>query len=123
MEDFTGGVVEAYDLKKTDDQLFTTIQKATEKKCLMSCSLKADPKVTEAVLPNGLVKGHAYTLTGVKKFDTSSGIVKLVRIRNPWGNEQEWKGDWSDNSSKWSTVSASVKKEIGLALEKDGEFW
>ena len=72
MEDFTGGVVEAYDLKKTDDQLFTTIQKATEKKCLMSCSLKADPKVTEAVLPNGLVKGHAYTLTGVKKVSNIS---------------------------------------------------
>ena len=22
--------------------------------------------------------------------------VMLVRIRNPWGNEREWKGAWSD---------------------------
>ena len=22
--------------------------------------------------------------------------VTLVRIRNPWGNEREWKGAWSD---------------------------
>lgn len=22
--------------------------------------------------------------------------MELVRIRNPWGNEREWKGAWSD---------------------------
>ena len=22
--------------------------------------------------------------------------MKLVRVRNPWGNEREWTGDWSD---------------------------
>ena len=24
------------------------------------------------------------------------GQDKLLRIRNPWGNEIEWKGSWSD---------------------------
>ena len=25
-----------------------------------------------------------------------SGKIPMVRIRNPWGNEAEWKGRWSD---------------------------
>jgi hypothetical protein len=22
--------------------------------------------------------------------------IKLVELRNPWGNDKEWNGDWSD---------------------------
>ncbi len=25
-----------------------------------------------------------------------SGEIQLLRIRNPWGNEAEWKGAWGD---------------------------
>lgn len=49
--------------------------------------------------------------------------ITLVRIRNPWGNEQEWNGAWSDNSAEWSRVDANVKAELGLKREHDGEFW
>ena len=28
--------------------------------------------------------------------NATGGKVKLVRVRNPWGNEREWTGDWSD---------------------------
>ena len=27
---------------------------------------------------------------------------KLVQIRNPWANEVEWNGPWSDSSSEWT---------------------
>jgi len=27
---------------------------------------------------------------------------KLVQIRNPWANEVEWNGPWSDSSPEWS---------------------
>ena len=43
-----------------------------------------------------------------------SGKIPLVRVRNPWGNESEWKGAWSD---KWvqchielHTVKSAYKK-------------
>ena len=26
------------------------------------------------------------------------GKIPLVRVRNPWGNEREWTGAWSDES-------------------------
>ena len=27
---------------------------------------------------------------------TGDNEVELVRVRNPWGNEREWTGAWSD---------------------------
>lgn len=29
-----------------------------------------------------------------------AGKIPLLRIRNPWGNEAEWKGAWSDRFVK-----------------------
>ena len=55
--------------------------------------------------------------------DTDSGPVPLVRIRNPWGNEVEWKGAWSDGSDEWASVPDDQKEEMGLTFEEDGEFW
>jgi len=52
---------------------------------LFGCSIEADPHIWEARLPNGLVKGHAYSITGMRIVNTSRGQVPLLRIRNPWG--------------------------------------
>ena len=35
-------------------------------------------------------------------------IERLVKLRNPWG-KGEWKGDWSDDSYKWTT---KLKREL-----------
>ena len=37
----------------------------------------------EAKLANGLVKGHAYTITKLVNFDLNGKETKLLRIRNP----------------------------------------
>ena len=48
----------------------------------------------------GLVAGHAYAMLRAR--ETSTG-VKLVEIRNPWGQGgMEWNGAWSDKSSLWT---------------------
>ena len=48
----------------------------------------------------GLVAGHAYAMLRAR--ETSCG-VKLVEIRNPWGQGgMEWNGDWSDKSPLWT---------------------
>lgn len=46
-------------------------------------------------------------------------IERLVKLRNPWGNG-EWKGDWSDESNKWTP---QLKQELGLKNEDDGVFF
>ena len=49
----------------------------------------------EAKLSSGLVKGHAYSVTGAATVQVHGKDVRIVRIRNPWG-QREWTGDWSD---------------------------
>ena len=49
--------------------------------------------------------------------------MQLLRIRNPWGNEDEWKGAWSDRSPEWGCLSDSEKRQLNLNFEGDGEFW
>ncbi len=46
-----------------------------------------------------------------------------MRIRNPWGNETEWNGPWSDGSPEWRYVPDEEKENIGLSFDSDGEFF
>uniref|UniRef100_A0A087XVY0 Calpain catalytic domain-containing protein n=1 Tax=Poecilia formosa TaxID=48698 RepID=A0A087XVY0_POEFO len=73
------------------------------------------------VLPNGLVQGHAYAVTGVREVLSRAKAERLVRLWNPWG-QGEWSGDWSDRSSLWQTVSPQ-DRETCLSVCEDGEFW
>jgi hypothetical protein len=45
---------------------------------------------------------------------------KLIQLRNPWG-ETEWKGDWSDQSEKWTPEAKSALNYN--VLSEDGIFW
>ena len=49
--------------------------------------------------------------------------TQLLRIRNPWGNEREWKGAWSDKSKEWNLITDDEKKKYGITFADDGEFW
>ena len=57
------------------------------------------------------------------KTPQACGEVPLVRLRNPWGNEVEWKGAWADGSPEWGSVTDQEKERLGLNFEADGEFW
>jgi len=127
MEDFTGGVTEMFDLAKAPPNLLTVMLKAYDRGSLMGCSIDADPHRVEAELENGLIMGHAYSVTAVKQTSINTGRVQgklaMIRIRNPWGNGSEWKGAWSDGSPEWSILTEEQKAELGLSFEDDGEFW
>ncbi|CAL4069245.1 unnamed protein product [Meganyctiphanes norvegica] len=85
-------------------------------------NIDADSKVREARCPDGLIRGHTYSVTSVRNVKLASGKQKLVRLRNPWGRT-EWTGDWCDGSSKWNDVDQDEKKGISLNTKADGEFW
>ncbi|GAB1607463.1 calpain-9-like isoform X4 [Argonauta hians] len=126
MEDFTGGVTEMFDLREAPNNLFQIMMKAFQRSSLMGCSIDADPNQLEAKLSNGLICGHAYSITCCKFVEIETpnkkGKIPMVRIRNPWG-ESEWKGAWSDESDEWRFISQQERNEIGLVYEDDGEFW
>ncbi|CAH1791248.1 unnamed protein product, partial [Owenia fusiformis] len=128
MVDFTGGVVEMYDFRKeVPANMFTILTKAMERGSLMGCSIEAKPGQLEAELPNGLIMGHAYSLTDARAVNIqtsrTSGVIPMVRVRNPWGNECEWKGAWSDKSPEWNYIPEDERQEMGLTFDSDGEFW
>uniref|UniRef100_A0A8C5A724 Calpain 1 n=1 Tax=Gadus morhua TaxID=8049 RepID=A0A8C5A724_GADMO len=121
-EDFTGGVTEMYDLPKAPQDLFSIVGRAIERGSLLGCSIDiSSNKDMEAVTFKKLVKGHAYSVTGVNEVVYRGTPTKLVRIRNPWG-EVEWTGSWSDNSREWDSVDRNVRSKLQNRSE-DGEFW
>ncbi|KAG8123352.1 hypothetical protein E2320_018765 [Naja naja] len=116
--DFTGGVNMTIKLTDAPPDLWDILTRATYSSSLMGCQTHAGPT---RVLENGLVSGHAYAVTGIRKVTCKHGPENLVRLRNPWG-KVEWKGDWSDSSGKWELLSP--KEKILLRRNSDdGEFW
>eukprot|EP01062_Namystynia_karyoxenos_P023615 TRINITY_DN1913_c0_g2_i1.p1 TRINITY_DN1913_c0_g2~~TRINITY_DN1913_c0_g2_i1.p1 ORF type:complete len:804 (+),score=249.82 TRINITY_DN1913_c0_g2_i1:146-2557(+) len=86
---------------------------------LPEASVKPDEKALwDKYQAVGLVCEHSYSLISVKK--TKKGD-QLCFIRNPWGNEEEWKGKWNDNDTEnWTD---EVKAEVGFQALDDGSFW
>jgi len=140
--DFTGGVAELILLQtengvnnfKDDDarlDLFSRISKEVEEHALVCCAIRSSGGGVERT-EQGLVRGHAYGITALKRVPIgSSGLtaffkgrdkISLVRLRNPWG-EKEWTGPFSDKSAEWKTISERQREKIGLVTEDDGEFW
>ncbi|XP_029028683.1 calpain-5-like [Betta splendens] len=136
--DFSGAVVEAINLeeaayykdKEKQDRLFADLLQVYERGGIISSSIKAQPHEIELKMANGLVKGHAYSVTAVKRVRLGHGLIAffknetipLIRLRNPWG-KIEWKGAWSDSSEEWTKVGDTERKNLGITVEDDGEFW
>uniref|UniRef100_A0A8C7XQ14 Calpain 1, (mu/I) large subunit b n=1 Tax=Oryzias sinensis TaxID=183150 RepID=A0A8C7XQ14_9TELE len=121
-EDFTGGVMEMYELKKAPRDLYRIMKKALERGSLLGCSIDITNALDmEAVTFKKLVKGHAYSVTNLRQVEFRGRQEHLIRIRNPWG-EVEWTGAWSDSSLEWNHVDSGEKDEMLNKME-DGEFW
>lgn len=141
--DFTGGVselislesdtgVKLYDEDEQKLELYNRIHQEVSEHALVCCAIRAKKGEELEKTEYGLVKGHAYGVTAVKKvpigetglvaFFKGREKVPLVRLRNPWG-EKEWTGAFSDRSVEWRTITAKEKEKLGLVTEDDGEFW
>ncbi|KAL7036631.1 hypothetical protein ACKWTF_008884 [Chironomus riparius] len=114
----TGGVTEVYDLKDPPQNFYGMVLKAFKRNTLMGASKYKESKNI------GLPGGHAYAITHVTPVvDIYGNVTNLIRIRNPWGNEEEYTGDWSDYSIKWKNISIEEKQRIKWNAKGDGEFW
>ncbi|XP_060548336.1 calpain-9 [Pantherophis guttatus] len=123
MEDFTGGVGETFEAKKAPKNFYELLQRALKRGSLVGCSIDiSNAAESEARTPAGLIKGHAYSVTGIDEVNYRGQTVRLIRVRNPWG-QVEWNGAWSDNSSEWNSLSPSEKQQLHHTTLDDGEFW
>ncbi|XP_053140905.1 calpain-3 isoform X2 [Hemicordylus capensis] len=80
------------------------------------------PMLFERRMANGLVSGHAYSVTALEEITFKREKLKLVRLRNPWG-QVEWNGAWSDSSDEWNIIDQAEKTRLQYKVAEDGEFW
>ncbi|XP_059144813.1 calpain-15-like [Physella acuta] len=66
----------------------------------------------------GLRAKHAYSILDVQDLEGN----KLIRLRNPWGR-YSWKGNWSDGSPSWQTVTEEGRRKLMAVGEEQGVFW
>ncbi|CAJ1452172.1 unnamed protein product [Effrenium voratum] len=67
---------------------------------------------------SGIVQGHAYSFLHALEIEG----VRMVCCRNPWGNEVEWNGPWSDRNSAWK-ANPSVAEALNVDFQTEGSFW
>ncbi|NXN82142.1 CAN5 protein, partial [Bombycilla garrulus] len=136
--DFTGAVAESINLAEgkygevipEQMKLFEDLMKVHKRGGFISCSISSPGRPSEAETEMGLIVGHAYSVTAISKLRLGERLVFsfkaeklfMVRLRNPWG-KKEWHGAWSDSSEEWKKVSDSERKNLGLTVKNDGEFW
>eukprot|EP01062_Namystynia_karyoxenos_P063439 TRINITY_DN5624_c0_g1_i1.p1 TRINITY_DN5624_c0_g1~~TRINITY_DN5624_c0_g1_i1.p1 ORF type:complete len:795 (+),score=299.89 TRINITY_DN5624_c0_g1_i1:63-2387(+) len=125
-----------------DDELFRKLWEADQKDFLMALSTPSRDMSGAAKNHDqhseGLSFGHQYTLITVLMVHKDTGevlqrgspqaerpgpdVLRLCKIRNPWGNDVEWSGAWSDGDERWEQHPA-VKKACQFEACDDGIFW
>lgn len=70
----------------------------------------------KGVLDMGIIFNAAYTIYDIKAIDGK----KLVKLRNPPGDHEEWRGDWSDQSTLWSR---RLKYKFSFVDANDNTFF
>ena len=49
--------------------------------------------------------------------------MQFKLLCSPWGNEIEFKGDWSKKSTIWNILSISNRNKLLNQVNKPGQFW
>ncbi|PVD38264.1 hypothetical protein C0Q70_00875 [Pomacea canaliculata] len=127
MVDLTGGISEVISLEDKDKvnyELYDLLVCSFSMKSMLGASISRPVGSTESEvgMSNGLYMGHAYSITGFQQLKTSKSVVRLMRLRNPWGRG-EWNGAWSDNSREMQSLPSDIRAEMDARSVDEGEFW
>lgn len=133
LEDFTGGLIEHYDIGFHGAYMKQIMLSSIQMGSLIGCITANSPRYTaQHIRPNGLIDNHTYTATAVQEVTGRDGVpTTVIRLRNPWGRPvwtgsqwiDNWNGEWSETSDVWNYVSESDKQKLGHCVSNDGEFW
>ena len=105
------------DYKDKLDEFWDILFKSSNNNDIVNCST---PGGDDSKNSNGIVSGHAFSLLKAIEITLNGVKVRLLRVRNPWGNF-EWKGKWSDSSAEWTNETRAL---VGDAeVKDDGNFY
>jgi hypothetical protein len=104
------------------DCLFDSVKRALERNNIVSCDITAPSNSIDynKLKDMGLITNHAYNvIEAAEVSDIRGNKIPLLRIKNNWGTN-EWEGDWSDKSNKWTE---EYKQLLNWEDKEDGIFW
>ena len=117
LKDLTGAPCETDRIGPDTDteDLWSYIDICQRSRYVMVAGTKgADEKKT----PEGIIQGHAYTIIALHLFHGE----KVIELRNPWGNGDEWNGRWGDQDRR--SWTARLRKLHNMEHPKpDGRFF
>ena len=110
-----------YHSPESGNNLFNIIQEANKKKFIILADITETKDTNLDTLSKlGLITNHAYMIVSTAVLKKPNGNeIQLLKIKNQWGTN-EWIGDWSDGSLKWTS---DYKKAVGFKEKEDGIFW
>ena len=122
LEFLTPAPVDTYSHIEVDNnELFQNIRNALKNKyiILVDTNISENANV-EKLVKLGLITNHAYQVIDTATVKNPNGDdIQLIKLKNLLG-KNEWCGDWSDNSLKWTQEAIDY---IKLRKKEDGVFW
>jgi Calpain family cysteine protease len=67
----------------------------------------------------GLVPMHEYSVTGIN----NDGLTRLVKVKNPWGDQVRWRGWFRHGSICWWRCRLAALTGADKLGEESGEWW
>lgn len=128
--DLTGGISELVELqpkaeKRDPAQLWNILYGYLGQKFLLGAMNQVEERgLREAEQgQQGILENHYYSILDMRDFPKDN--LKLVRVRNPWGNEGVWTGPFCEEADDWEKYKA-VKEDVKNApktKKSDGSWW
>ena len=78
------------------DKLFTKIEETIKRTIFITANTPSRNGYSKGILNN-----HSYVVLDVSSFQYKAQLVRLVKLRNPWGGDS-WAGEWSPDSELWT---------------------
>jgi hypothetical protein len=110
---FGHNVLEWKDVNTTWSELI----QLRDRGALLSCYAMGE--VVESMDKYGIVHMHAYSVLSIVEAHDGDKMVRLLKLRNPWG-DKEWMGAYSDDHGSWTQ---SLIEQLNVVFEKDGVFY
>ncbi len=135
LRDLTGASAKTYFTSQNREELWKKLLEADRMKYIITAGSDNLNNGSDSYIEKiGIAGSHAYSLLEAYELEKigddykvlqdgeesiGRNVERLVKLRNPWG-KGEWKGDWADNSPKWTP---NLKKELRFISQDDGVFY
>lgn len=131
--DLTAGTAEKFNVRHPEvqklieeDAFWHILMAAFREKFFIMCENLVKGRNPKAAEPghHGILENHAYGVIDIREFPKENNL-RLIRIRNVWGSDGAWTGDFSDESEQWDK-RRDLRDELKLSFKSkksDGTWW